>query len=186
MLYWFIQETGTELRTIPAKSASSNGMFPFFVPTMAMEELETAGRKERCPYEPWTDVPWPVGVSWPSASCSNTASQQHQQGRWSACGAWWSQKKMARNKHEGPCLNFHSCQSRGPWYASCGQSCPTEFVDCQQQNNGTSCTPSGFQQLQHSSWPWGFLYIWKASASKFPSQLQLCLQGTQNKALFPF
>jgi hypothetical protein len=43
----FIQETGTELRMIPARAASLNGMFPFFVPSTAMEELKTMGRKVR-------------------------------------------------------------------------------------------------------------------------------------------
>jgi hypothetical protein len=47
MLYWFIYKTGTELRTIPARSALLNGMFAFFVPSTAMEELKTMGRMVR-------------------------------------------------------------------------------------------------------------------------------------------
>jgi hypothetical protein len=47
MLYWFIQEMGTEFRTIPARSALSNGTFPFFAPSMAMGELKIVGRWDR-------------------------------------------------------------------------------------------------------------------------------------------
>jgi hypothetical protein len=44
MFYWFTQVTGTELSTIPARSASLNGTLLFVVPSTAVDKSLTVGR----------------------------------------------------------------------------------------------------------------------------------------------
>jgi hypothetical protein len=44
MFYWFTQEDGTKFNTIPARSASSNGISIFLVPATAINESKTIGR----------------------------------------------------------------------------------------------------------------------------------------------